>query len=148
MRFFGVFLHAFIVIFLLTCATPSQAVEAISSRETCEAKGGHWGTSGLWVKEACNLPTKDAGKECANKSDCESACVKDLPEEAFKKYGVCSSDEAKSCDSIKDCPASDVCIIKHEPMKGKGQCYGWTILRGTCLSHVDKGLIQSPLCID
>lgn len=42
---------------------------------SCEAQGGRWGRFGLMEKEQCDRPTTDAGKECSDHSECESACV-------------------------------------------------------------------------
>lgn len=50
-------------------------------KEECLAKGGQF--AGVYpspcvrTKDMCNYPTKDAGKKCSNKSDCESECVWD-----------------------------------------------------------------------
>jgi hypothetical protein len=104
----------------------------------------------LLRKEVCNLPTKDKGKTCSDKADCESVCVTTdhMPPEKFERYGVCSNDETKPCARAQDCGDSVVCIINFRPVKGTGQCWGWTIVRGNCLNYVNHGLISSPMCVD
>lgn len=52
-----------------------------STPEECRACGGLWGRHGLAQKEGCLCRTKDAGKVCRSKTDCESQCVaKDEPD--------------------------------------------------------------------
>lgn len=121
-----------------------------STKQECEAAGGNWGRWGLLVEERCNLPTRDAGKSCSDSSQCQSACVANMPVEKFKRRAVCSGPkyQGKPCDSVADCGGSEVCIIEFESIRGTGSCYGWTILVGTCLNRVKGGFISSPLCVD
>jgi len=69
-------------------------------KEGCERAGGVWKKPGPRPLEECNLPTKDAGKECLGSSVCEGVCLADLSDEdvrkgmsgkLFKTKGTCSS---------------------------------------------------------
>lgn len=124
--------------------------DEVSSKHACESLGGKWGNFGLLKKEQCNLPTSDAGKECSDSKQCESACVADIPFENFKKKGYCSGPKhkGKPCQNVKDCGGLEVCVIEFEKLPGTGTCYGWTNLLGTCLSYVENEMISSPLCVD
>jgi hypothetical protein len=46
-------------------------------KESCRAAKGDWlgHIKGRGRSAGCNLPTKDAGKQCQSKDQCEGACV-------------------------------------------------------------------------
>lgn len=137
------------ILFALFCN--SGFADEISSKKNCEALGGHWGTFGLMVHEQCNLPTPDAGKECTDSDQCKSACITNhISYEKFKKLGFCSGPryKGKPCQGVVDCGGSEVCVIEFEKIPGKGFCYGWTVLVGTCQNYVEDAMISSPLCLD
>ena len=76
------------------CAQPQPSAVAPvpetkpTTREACQACNGEWGTHGLAQKEGCLCRTKDAGKVCKSKADCESQCVaKDPPETEIVEPG-------------------------------------------------------------
>lgn len=48
---------------------------SIKDRISCEAKGGHWKPVGKLQKNACVLPTIDAGKPCTDSSQCQVSCI-------------------------------------------------------------------------
>jgi len=59
-----------------------------STPEECRACNGDWGRHGLAQTEGCLCRTKDAGKICKSKADCESQCVaKDEPDTAMVDKG-------------------------------------------------------------
>jgi hypothetical protein len=66
-------------------STEAPQTSAVSSSarpttpETCRACNGDWGPHGLAQKETCLCRTKDAGKSCKSKRDCESQCVASDP---------------------------------------------------------------------
>ena len=45
------------------------------ARDRCISEGGAFQTLGLLQSWGCVRPTKDGGKPCTSKSDCESACL-------------------------------------------------------------------------
>jgi len=57
----------------------------------CKALRGDWGgrLSGLGRTPGCNLPTRDGGKACRVREQCESACLSDAP--AFAPPGARSA---------------------------------------------------------
>jgi hypothetical protein len=58
--------------------TPSDCEYGGMRRAACTAQGGRWGgcIQGRGRSPGCSLPTKDAGKPCTDRSQCESACVR------------------------------------------------------------------------
>jgi len=50
--------------------------------EACRACNGDWGPHGRAQLEGCVCRTKDAGKPCKSKRDCESQCVASEPPNA------------------------------------------------------------------
>lgn len=48
-----------------------------STQEECATVGGTWRKVGMLRTEACDIPTKDAGKACRDSAECESVCVAD-----------------------------------------------------------------------
>ena len=51
--------------------------ERTAQRKACLDAGGSWGPRGLLGLEACDRPTKDAGKRCLSDAECEGACLDD-----------------------------------------------------------------------
>ena len=92
------------------------------NKENCEASGGRWGRIGINPKESCNLPTKDAGKECSDSSECEGFCLVYLTPEQESQ-------------------------IAAYPISIKGKCASWKITVG-CLALVDKGKVNGITCLD
>ena len=82
---------ALLVLFLASSiALASSAAAAPTTRAECEAAGGKWGRLGLKPQEACNLPTRDAGKPCTDATDCVSACIApDAAPEGSRAQGKC-----------------------------------------------------------
>ena len=54
-----------------------EHAECIDTQAKCEAKGGVWAgsVSGRGRNIGCDLPTKDAGRKCADSSQCEAICI-------------------------------------------------------------------------
>jgi hypothetical protein len=63
-------------------AAPQSSVTLATTPEACRACNGAWGPHGRVQKESCLCRTKDAGKLCKSKSDCESQCVASDPPNA------------------------------------------------------------------
>ncbi len=58
-------------------------------KAACQAAGGIWtgqiiGRGRLW---GCNFPTKDGGKPCKTKNDCQVACIPNKEMTACACYG-------------------------------------------------------------
>ena len=69
-------------------AVASVPATKSTTPEACKACNGEWGTHGLAQKEGCLCRTKDAGKVCKSKIDCESQCVaKDEPDTEIVEPG-------------------------------------------------------------
>ena len=62
----------------------------------CQARGGSWEVRGMSGVPGCVLPTKDGGKECTNRSDCETAClyVGRPPPQGAQVVGQCARDNS------------------------------------------------------
>ena len=59
------------------------AVRRLPDKEqACGEQGGKWGPVGIFPKPVCSLPTRDAGRTCADSGECEGLCLAELtPEE-------------------------------------------------------------------
>lgn len=70
-----------------------QQAYSIPNKEVCIKQEGKWQPLGRQQKMACVLSTSDAGKPCANSSECEVACIVDNEkfEQGAKARGVCSA---------------------------------------------------------
>ena len=75
---------------------PVNPDEQKAREEQCRAAGGEWSRFGVYA-HLCNLyscaeRTKDAGKPCSNRSDCEHLCVtKATPRIGAEATGECSA---------------------------------------------------------
>lgn len=59
-----------------------KARQRPNSQEDCVRQGGRWGPIGIFPTPVCSLPTRDAGRPCADSDECEGLCVAKLsPEE-------------------------------------------------------------------
>ena len=69
----------------------SGLAQAVGAGE-CKAKGGKWGGTqhGRGQIPGCNMPTKDAGKECKTGDDCESVCLRDHKCYGWQQYRGCA----------------------------------------------------------
>ena len=69
-------LAPFVLLSLIFFPAPSNAESnAPKTQQSCEAAGGVWAKFGLLGSDLCNMKTKDGGKPCRSRSDCESACI-------------------------------------------------------------------------
>lgn len=55
--------------------SPIPSIKNINSKTDCETSGGNWSTGGFDLSGRCFIRTKDAGKACTDKSDCEGGCL-------------------------------------------------------------------------
>jgi hypothetical protein len=55
--------------------------------EACRACNGEFGPHGLDQNPTCNCRTRDAGKRCRGKDDCEAECVGDVGEREVTSQG-------------------------------------------------------------
>jgi hypothetical protein len=112
----------------IATTTPGDALgptpDRLQDQASCEALGGRWGQIGLAPREACNLPTTDAGETCSDSDECESLCLADLTEEQKSQVN-----------------RGDLWL------RTTGQCAAWQSLAG-CLAPVENGVVSSILCID
>ena len=72
------------IVLALLLALLSPLIVAQESRLTdtehaCTDAGGVWAARGLLRTYGCTLPSRDAGKPCKGKADCENGCDYDGP---------------------------------------------------------------------
>jgi len=108
------------LIILVFFLRPANHSAQASDKEACEAQGGRWESGALTTQPYCNFPTTDAGKECADSSECEGACVADI-----------SREEIEAAGGI---------IHTH------GNCTAWKTTIG-CHAFVENGTVQGIVCI-
>ncbi len=48
---------------------------SLTSAQSCNQAGGSWEKVGKLQKEACVLPTSDAGHSCSDNKQCQVACI-------------------------------------------------------------------------
>jgi hypothetical protein len=103
-----------------------------STPEACRACNGDWGKHGLAQREGCLCRTKDAGKLCKSKADCESQCV------------------------AKDDPDTEI-VDKGPPARGYflGRCHAFTtffgcarLLRGSPEPNTQLDELPMKICVD
>jgi hypothetical protein len=62
---------------------PVDLVQQKAREQECRAAGGQWGRFGVHAQlcgiYTCVERTKDGGKPCRNRSDCEHLCVTEAP---------------------------------------------------------------------
>jgi hypothetical protein len=114
--------------------TAAPAAAHATTPDSCLACNGIWGRHGLAQKEGCLCRTRDAGKICKSRKDCESQCV------------------------AKDEPDAEI-VDKGPPPKGYflGKCHGYAsffgcarLLPGSAASGGPVPLDEPPpkICID
>jgi hypothetical protein len=55
---------------------PCQSqLEIPNTQPACEQAGGRWGPAGLFPRPICRVPTRDAGRACADEGECEGSCL-------------------------------------------------------------------------
>ena len=82
-------MYRFLLFFLVFGAAQAQncpPVDAKAQKERqvqCDAVGGMWSRFGVYDHlcgiYSCAERTRDAGRECRNRADCEHLCVTDAP---------------------------------------------------------------------
>lgn len=67
-----------------TVPASSTSLESPPPRtaDACKSCQGKWGVHGLAEEPSCNCRTRDAGKRCRDKADCEGECVIGEPPES------------------------------------------------------------------
>ena len=107
-----------------TARPTTSVIDIPKDQATCEARGGKWGKIGLSPRDACNLPTTDAGTVCSDSSECEGACVANLSRADYDR------------------------VTKNKVIiDSMGQCTPWRIVVG-CLAIVTNGKVNGIMCID
>ena len=79
------FLGLFVIIIVVSGCVPSP-------KTSCESQGGKRSINGNGL-ESCFIPTKDAGKVCTDKKECEGYC---LAEKETDTAGTCSGSKTFS----------------------------------------------------
>jgi len=97
--------------------------------KACEACNGRWDTRGLLRTEGCNCSTTDAGKECRDGDDCESACM-------FDRFEVVRP-------GSRTCDADGSCVVQRELGRPVGRCSGSAMNFG-CRARIQPGASTDP----
>ncbi len=105
-------------------ATPTVGLELPGDKAACESVGGKWGRIGIALQDGCNLPTSDAGRVCANSTECQGLCIADLSQNDY--------------DRVR---------YNRVAIPTQGQCAPWRITVG-CVPLVRQGLVTQILCLD
>ena len=58
---------------------------------------------------------------------------------------VPAPDVGRACTDSVECISA---CVSELPTGNSGTCYGWTIVRGTCLNYVEDGKVHGTLCVD
>ena len=89
-----------------------------ATKEECEKHRGTWIQTGMAQQEFCDIEAPDAGKQCTDNSQCESACVDPAP------------------------------MQTHAGAQVIGQCDKWHHRLGRCVSEVISGMTKGAICVD
>lgn len=92
-------------------------------RQACEAAGGTWKPAGLFPKPICTVPTRDAGRTCADNEECEGYCLAAL--------------SRSQIDLVR----------QHRSLAIQGACTVHMPVFG-CMAIVRQGLVRSIKCLD
>lgn len=68
-------------------APPPTTTAPPTTEEGCRACNGVWGPQGITQTPRCLCRTKDAGKKCRGKDDCEGECIGDLGDREVTEPG-------------------------------------------------------------
>lgn len=98
--------------------TPQNATD-------CASVGGKWGKAGIFPKEFCNLPTKDANKICNDASECEGTCLA----------------MSLTREQVEQTWRQKI------PIRTSGKCTAWKLVFG-CMPVVRNGKVQGLFCQD
>ena len=93
------------------------------------------------------LKPKLDGPKPDNEADCNEANGQ------WGRFGLYQIEECNvpTPDVGRICTDSFECIsacVSELPTGDSGTCYGWTIVRGTCLNYVEDGKVNGTLCVD
>jgi hypothetical protein len=89
----------------------------------CTAAGGHWGRAGISPVPSCRMPTRDAGRVCADDGECEGACLRTLT--------PAERDRLRARDTV---PGTGTCTTVVQPLG--------------CQARVEQGVVRRILCLD
>jgi len=68
-------------------AAPAAPSTPPATEDGCKTCNGVWGPQGINPEPRCVCRTKDAGKKCRGKDDCEGECVGDLGDREVTEPG-------------------------------------------------------------
>ena len=68
-------------------AAPATASTTPTTEDGCRACNGVWGPHGIEPTPRCVCRTKDAGRKCRAKDDCEGDCIGDLGDREVTQPG-------------------------------------------------------------
>jgi hypothetical protein len=68
-------------------AAPAAASPTPTTDDGCRACNGVWGQHGISETPRCVCRTKDAGRKCRGKDDCEGDCIGDLGDKEVTQPG-------------------------------------------------------------
>lgn len=117
-------LAAFLVFFTVSCSSHSGRGDETASQPplldvaACEAQGGEVRPAGLLGAERCIRPYSDAGRSCADSSECEGRCL------ATDWTG----------DETTDNASRGVCEADDNP-------FG-------CFAEINGGIVGLAICVD
>ncbi len=101
---------------LSACAAPGGRLaggDVPTSESTCLARGGSWTQLGRAPVKQCLLRTRDAGKTCSGREQCEGLCLApDGAVDGDRVEGTCSVDTNRfGCRSlVRDGVVTTLCV--------------------------------------
>lgn len=78
-----------------------RAPDLDAARRACDACGGTFGRFGLLSQLRCNCPTRDAGRACRRRSECEGACLFERYERVAQPDGSELAHPIGRCDDVQ-----------------------------------------------
>jgi hypothetical protein len=120
---------------------------AAASTDESTRRYGKEGLARLERERELALKPKLDGPTPTNETDCN---------DASGEWGLFGLYRIPECnlptpDVGTVCTDSTQCIsvcVSELATGSSGTCYGWTIVRGTCLNYVDDGNVSGTLCVD
>lgn len=104
------------------CDAPRRTAD---TEDACLREGGRWGAVGIFPAPVCSLPTRDAGRVCADSGECEGLCAADVS------------------------PGERDALVQGRGtvIERAGRCTSRVPVVG-CHAKVERGVVRRVLCLD
>ena len=120
---------------------------AAASTDASTRRYGEEGLARLERERKLALKPKLDGPRPENEADCSKASGQWGLFGLYRIYecNLPTPDVGSHCTDSVECISA---CVSELASGNSGTCYGWTIVRGTCLNYVEGGNVNGTLCVD